>query len=104
VTFDDESYLKLPKMPKIDKDAFTVLRKCKNDRVLMKNSRGDLVNVHQKFIQGTNLTALPQTGQDTTAMILCCGGQFTVVVFKDGKVVYNRSDSRYVCRGKQGGR
>ena len=40
----------------------------------------------------------------TWSIILCHGGKFVVQVYKDMKMVYSGSDSKYVIRKKSGGR
>ena len=37
-------------------------------------------------------------------LILCHGGKFVLQVFQASKQILHRSDSKYVCRKKQGGR
>jgi len=37
-------------------------------------------------------------------LILCHGGKFVLQVFQGSKQILHRSDSKYVCRKKQGGR
>jgi hypothetical protein len=43
-------------------------------------------------------------GIKTWVLILCHGGKFFLQVFEGNKVVMAKSDSKYVCRKKQGGR
>mmetsp|Transcript_35883 Transcript_35883/g.55087 ORF Transcript_35883/g.55087 Transcript_35883/m.55087 type:complete len:119 (-) Transcript_35883:139-495(-) len=37
-------------------------------------------------------------------VILCHGGKFALQVYENDVMKYNQSESKYVCRGKQGGR
>lgn len=37
-------------------------------------------------------------------VILCHGGKFCLQVYKNEELIHNRSESKYVIRGKQGGR
>lgn len=40
----------------------------------------------------------------TWMIILCHGGKFALQVYENDKMIVNKSESKYVVRGKQGGR
>jgi len=40
----------------------------------------------------------------TWMVILCHGGKFVVQVYENDNMIFNKTESKYVCRGKQGGR
>ena len=40
----------------------------------------------------------------TWLIILCHGGKFALQVYENDKMIVNKSESKYVVRGKQGGR
>jgi hypothetical protein len=63
----------------------------------------EAIHKHQNSEEFEPLKILNR-GIKTWVLILCHGGKFVVQVFEGNKQVLHRSDSKYVCRKKQGGR
>ena len=92
IKFDNSDYLLIRTVPStIDLADYTKKSESKTTAILT-NSSGNVLSVSKHVAKNQDL--MNQGGR--YGVVLCCGGRFTLVVFKDGVPETHASDARYV--------